>query len=122
MDLHRPFRHDEAISRGVLARHQLTDGSFTPLFPGVSVREGTTVTAALRATGAALAYPGAVVAGLDEQADRPGVIGAAVLDGIRHRLVDREHDLVGGPLVETHGQRGALHVSAGDHQLGGDRW
>jgi hypothetical protein len=64
VDLHRPFRHDEAIARGVLARHQLTDGSFKPLFPGVSVREGTTITAALRATGAALAYPGAVVAGL----------------------------------------------------------
>jgi hypothetical protein len=87
VDLHRPFRHDEAISRGVLARHQLTDGSFTPLFPGVSVREGTTVTAALRATGSALAYPGAVVAGL----------AAAALWDVDIAPGDTTVDLVIGP-------------------------
>ena len=64
MDLHRPFRHDDAIASGALARHQLTDGSFRSLFPGVSVGEGCTVSTALRAAGAVLAYPGAIVSGL----------------------------------------------------------
>jgi hypothetical protein len=87
VDLQRPFRHDDAITRGALARHQLTDGSFRPLFPGVSVRDGVTLTTALRATGAALAYPGAVVAGLS----------AAALWGVDVAPGDTTVDLMIGP-------------------------
>jgi hypothetical protein len=63
VDLRRPFRHADAIANGALTRHHVVDGSFRPLFTGVSVRIEVTVTLALRAAGAVLAYPGAVVAG-----------------------------------------------------------
>ena len=63
MDLRRPFRHTDAISRGALTRHHLVDGSYRPLFPGVSVDGRVVVTMELRATGAVLARPRGVVAG-----------------------------------------------------------
>jgi hypothetical protein len=64
VDLRRPFRHRDALGCGALTRHHLIDGSYRLLVSGVSVRVEVTVTTALRAAGAVLAYPGAVVAGL----------------------------------------------------------
>jgi hypothetical protein len=64
MDLERPFRNAAAVASGALTRHDLVDGTFRPLFPGVSIRADRTVTTALRAAGAALLHPGAVVGGL----------------------------------------------------------
>lgn len=63
MDLRRPFRHVDAIACGALTRHHLVDGSYQPLFPGVSVDARTPVTMAIRAAGALLARPRGTVAG-----------------------------------------------------------
>ena len=63
MDLHQPFRHTDVVESGAFTRHHLVDGRFHPLFPGVSVDRGALTTMALRAAGALLLHPGAVVMG-----------------------------------------------------------
>ncbi|WP_433802389.1 hypothetical protein [Actinomycetospora sp. CA-084318] len=63
MDTSQPFRHSDLIDSGALTRHHVVDGRFTPLFRGVSVDRGAVVTLSVRAAGAVLLHPGAVVLG-----------------------------------------------------------
>lgn len=64
VDFTRPFRHVDAIATGALTRHHVVEDTYQPLFPGVSISAHVTVTMALRATGASLLAPDAVVGGL----------------------------------------------------------
>ncbi|MFC5060947.1 hypothetical protein [Actinomycetospora atypica] len=63
MDLRQPFRHTDLVRSGALTRHHLVDGRFHRLFPGVSVDRDVVVTMAVRAAGAVLLHPDAVVMG-----------------------------------------------------------
>ena len=63
MDLRQPFRHADLIRSGAFTRHHLVDGRFHRLFPGVSVDRAVDATMAVRAVGAVLVHPDAVVMG-----------------------------------------------------------
>ncbi|MCD2186814.1 hypothetical protein [Actinomycetospora soli] len=87
MDTSRPFRHADLIASGAFTRHHVVDGRFTSLFPGVSVGRDTVVTMAVRAAGAALLHPRAVVLGT----------AAAALWGSPDDPLDVTVDLAVGP-------------------------